>query len=120
MKPVKNDKFALPDWIPSDIWQHYVDHRIKLKSAMTGYAKVLVVAKLDKFRAEGHEPVDVINLNIESGWKSLIKPKNKPIPIRSTHNETPMPRKTREGKAISFKEVAKRLSDEAKERKGRK
>lgn len=62
----------LPQWLPADDWQAFVDHRRRLRAAMTDVAQTRAIAELDRLRADGHEPVAVINQSIINGWKGLF------------------------------------------------
>lgn len=63
---------SLPDWLPSDVWADWVAHRKAVKSVMTERAAQLCIKKLEKLRAEGNDPVAVIEQSIMSGkWTDL-------------------------------------------------
>jgi hypothetical protein len=38
-----------------------------------------VIAKLDKLRAEGHDPATLIDTAIERGWQSVFAPNSPPV-----------------------------------------
>lgn len=72
-KNEKKQEVILPEWLPTEVWEKYRDHRRALKSRMTKNAEELAIAKLIKFRDYGHDPVEVINQSIENGWKGLFE-----------------------------------------------
>ena len=78
-EPPKNQNtapsFLLPDWIPAESWDAFMETRKAAKAKGTDYAKKLIVSQLEKLRAKGHDPVDVINTSIRSGWKDVYEPK---------------------------------------------
>lgn len=83
-----NDKAradALPDWIPEDAWQGFVDMRKKAKAPLTERAKTLTITALDKLRAEGHDPAAVLNQSTMNGWKGVF-------PLKGGDNREPAKR----------------------------
>jgi len=64
--------FSFPDWIPKITWTDYKEHRQKLKAPMTQKAEELAFKKLADLKAEGFDPVMVINQSINCGWKGLF------------------------------------------------
>lgn len=67
--------FSLPDWVPVDVWEEFMATRKKLKAKDTDYAKKLLVNQLSKFKDQGHDPVEIINTSIRSGWKDVYAPR---------------------------------------------
>lgn len=70
------NKFELPDWIPIQAWNAYLEHRKKLKKPLTDYSMNLAVQKLQKIVDAGHKPTDVINETVLKGWLTFYAPKN--------------------------------------------
>ncbi len=68
--------FALPVWIPQPTWDDFLEMRRALRSYPTEKAKALLVAKLARLKAEGHNPQAVLEQSTENSWKGLfgIKP----------------------------------------------
>jgi len=70
--------FVLPDWIPRDTWNAYLEVRQRKKAAMTDYALNLIVSELEKIQTiHGQNPVEVINKSIKSGWTDVYPLKEK-------------------------------------------
>ena len=69
-------EIELPAWLPSDQWQHFVDHRKALKAPLTPRATTLAINTLDRFREQGHDPTTIIEQSILHGWKGLFAPKD--------------------------------------------
>lgn len=67
---------ALPSWLPASLWGEFRKHRQKLKAPMTPYAEERAIAKLERLKAEGFNPIDVVNNSIDGGWKGLFPIKN--------------------------------------------
>lgn len=66
--------FALPDWIPQATWDAFVEMRKKIKAPLTDHAMTLTVKELSDWRAEGHDPVAILNHSISKSWRGLYKP----------------------------------------------
>lgn len=67
--------FVLPDWIPKDDWDAWVEMRKKSKKPPTAYAMRLAVMKLDNLREQGHAPGQVLMQSAFAGWTDLYAPK---------------------------------------------
>lgn len=78
--------FDLPSWIPSDTWAAYCKVRAGKKAKNEPHALGLIVKDLERFRSAGHDPVEVLNNSIKSGWAGVFEPKTKPgaQPISTT------------------------------------
>lgn len=62
----------LPDWLPAKSWQIWAEHRSHVKAPLTQTAAELSITKLDRLRAQGHSPVEVIEQSVLSGkWTDL-------------------------------------------------
>jgi hypothetical protein len=71
------DAFVLPEWIPKKTWTEYLKTRKKKKAAETKYALDLVISELQKIKTtHNHDPVDVLNKSIKSGWIDVYPLKN--------------------------------------------
>ena len=72
----KNNKaqapFVLPDWIPADAWQGFVEMRKKIRAPLTGKALELAVKKLDTLRSEGSDPRAVLENSTMNSYKGLF------------------------------------------------
>lgn len=64
--------FELPDWIPIEAWQGFVEMRKKIRAPMTNRAQDLLVKTLDKLRASGQQPADVLNQSVENSWRGVF------------------------------------------------
>lgn len=67
--------FVPPDWIPQETWKAYCKTRSAKKAKNEPHALGLIVADLEKFKALGHDPVEVLNNSIKSGWAGVFEPK---------------------------------------------
>jgi hypothetical protein len=67
--------FVLPDWIPNDAWDAFMETRKAKKAKSTDYALGLIVKALKGFAADGHDPVNILENSIKSGWTDVYAPK---------------------------------------------
>lgn len=65
----------LPDWLPASAWTDWVQHRRDIKKPLSGRAAELTIAKLAKLRLKGHDPTELIENAIESGWQGIYAPR---------------------------------------------
>lgn len=65
----------LPDWIPLETWDAFLEMRKKIKKPPTPHAIELLIAKLDKFRKQGHDVQQILEKSITSGWQDVFEPK---------------------------------------------
>ena len=71
----KASAFVLPGWIPADTWAAFMETRKAKKARSTDYALGLIVKSLERFKAAGHDPVDVLDNSIKAGWSDVYAPK---------------------------------------------
>lgn len=80
----RSSVIELPDWLLPEVWSDWDEYRSSAefkrthKAPWTEKAQKLAIAKLERFRANGHDPRDVVDLAIESGWRGLYEPKGAP------------------------------------------
>jgi hypothetical protein len=67
--------FILPDWVPKDAWEAFAKMRKAKRAPLTADAVKLIVGKLDKLRADGHDPRDVLNESTAAAWSGVFPPK---------------------------------------------
>lgn len=63
----------LPDWIPLDAWDGWIDMRKQLKKPLTERAKVRAINKLDAMRQAGQDISEVLDRSTMSGWTDLYE-----------------------------------------------
>jgi len=73
--------FALPEWVPVDNWEAWLEVRKKLKVPNTPRSLLLAVKSLDKLRSAGNDPAAVLDQSTERGWRGLFELK-KPVDSR--------------------------------------
>lgn len=75
----------LPDWIERDTWCRWCRDRKARGKAITEEAARLQLGNLDKFRAQGFTPAEVIEHSIASSYQGLYPPKRSAQPTTSKH-----------------------------------
>jgi hypothetical protein len=77
----------LPDWLPLSLWDEFKKNRKKLRAPMTEYGEGLILAKLDRWKMEGADPIAILNESIEMGWRGVFlnghAAKPVPAPVKS-------------------------------------
>lgn len=66
---------VLPDWLPADKWQDFVDHRKAIRKPMTEKARERMLRHLADLKAKGHDVVTLMDTAIRSGWQDVYEPK---------------------------------------------
>ena len=64
--------FVLPDWIPAQQWDAWLESRAKARKSPTVFAKKLAVAKLQDLEEQGHSPAAVLAQSAFNGWSGLF------------------------------------------------
>jgi len=64
---------VVPDWMPIETWNQFLDMRKRIKKPATEYAKNLIIAKLDKFRSKGQDVNAILEKSITSGWQDVFE-----------------------------------------------
>lgn len=72
--PVDVGMFAIPDWLPREKLQDFVNDRSDRKKPMTKRAVQLLINELVKIHGQGHDPVAAIDKAILKGWTSVYAP----------------------------------------------
>ncbi len=77
-KEKKESDFRLPEWIPRESWDGFVESRKKQKP-LTDRAKHLIIKKLIDLRVRGHDPGVLLDEAVEKGWMSVYEPKSQAV-----------------------------------------
>lgn len=63
---------TLPDWIPADAWQGYLDMRKKVRKPMTARAEQLAINTLQKLVEQGQDAGAVLDQSTMNSWQGLF------------------------------------------------
>lgn len=67
---------ALPDWLPQEPWQAWLETRRRMKAPNTDRALKLAIGDLEKLRAEGQDPGGILDQSTKRGWRGLFPVSN--------------------------------------------
>lgn len=62
----------IPDWIPNEAWQGYLDMRKKIRKPMTERAVALAINTLEKLRQQGQDIGAVLDQSTLNSWQGLF------------------------------------------------
>lgn len=79
---------ALPEWLPTEAWEGFVEMRKNIKKPLkTAYAVKLAIGNLEKMRAEGHDVAAVLDQSTMNSWLGLF-------PVQERRADTSTMRRT--------------------------
>ena len=84
-----NDIIGLPDWLPMDAWNGWVEMRKKRKRPLTDRATARAINKLDAIRSKGHDIEDLLDRSTINGWLDIYEPKGITSAGNSQHAAEP-------------------------------
>ena len=61
----------LPEWLPKDVWEAFLEMRKKIKHPATEYAIKLLIQELDKLQKQGGDPRAILEQSIRNGWRDV-------------------------------------------------
>lgn len=67
---------VLPDWLPLETWNDFLEMRKSIKHPATPKAQELIISDLIKFKTEGYDPVSILNKSIKNSWRDVFEPKD--------------------------------------------
>jgi uncharacterized protein YdaU (DUF1376 family) len=67
---------VLPGYIPKQLWADFVEMRVKCRARPTRRASEILLRKLEGLRAEGENPIEVLEQSISNSWKGLFSVHN--------------------------------------------
>ena len=73
--------FVVPDWIPKETWDEFIQMRKRIGKPPTEYAKKLLADKLFKFKSKGQDVRQVLEKSITSSWQDVFEIKGNPAEI---------------------------------------
>lgn len=71
-KQVQGRAVALPDWLPKDAWDAWLEVRKKNRAPNTDRALRLAIAELARLKASGHDARAVLEQSTLRGWRGVF------------------------------------------------
>jgi hypothetical protein len=71
---VEKSKFSLPEWVPKELWDGFLEMRKAIKKPATDRAQRLLLNKLSTLQAAGFPPDRVLEQSIINSWQGLFEP----------------------------------------------
>ena len=68
----KDKRYIIPKWIDEKTWEAFLEMRKRKRAIPTERAKELLVKELEKLRAEGHDPTEVLNQSIMRNYTGVF------------------------------------------------
>ena len=63
---------AIPDWIPSEAWNGFIEMRKKARASMTDRAVQLLIAELTELKNQGEDVGAVLDQSTANSWKGVF------------------------------------------------
>lgn len=67
--------FGVPEWVPADEWEGFVEMRTRIRHPLTSRAALLVVKELERLKAKGYAPADILDASTRNGWRDVFEPR---------------------------------------------
>jgi len=71
--PPKGESVSLPDWLPMDAWEGWLEMRAKRKKPLTARATTRAINKLEAMRQAGTNIAEVLDRSTMNGWTDLYE-----------------------------------------------
>jgi hypothetical protein len=77
IEPSSNHKggFDVPEWVPVDAWNGYIEMRAKKKKPMTDRAFLLAINELGRIKDAGTSVGQALDQSTMNGWTGIFMPK---------------------------------------------
>lgn len=62
----------LPEWIPKEAWDGWVEVRNKMRAPLTERAIKMAISTLEQLREQGYEPGEVLDQSTFRCWRGLF------------------------------------------------
>lgn len=84
--------FDLPDWLPPELVQTWLDYRAEIGHPVARASAAALVKRLGALRAQGYPPDAVIEQTVANGWRGLFElPERKGFAVLSGGNVASLP-----------------------------
>lgn len=88
-KPKRVSEVDLPDWMPRDKFEAYLEMRVQMKKRPTAKALKLLIAQLERWRSAGHDPGVILDNSTMNNWTGIFEPRR---PANDRHHDKPTTR----------------------------
>ncbi len=68
----KVNKIILPGFIDKELWDDFLEMRVKMRKAPTDKAKGLLIKDLENLKAAGNDPSEVLRQSIKNSWAGVF------------------------------------------------
>lgn len=65
----------LPDWLPLEAWEAFLEMRKKIRKPPTDRAKELLLKQLGELKGKGYDPRAVLDNSTRNNWQDLYEPR---------------------------------------------
>jgi len=72
LPPKRGNVNSIPDFIDKELWNDFLEMRKEIRKPATARAQELLIKDLEKLKAEGNDPNEVIKQSIMNSWKGLF------------------------------------------------
>ena len=76
-KPPKGPEIAIPDWMPTEAWNGWLQMRKQRKKPLTDRAASRAINKLEAMRDAGQDITEVLDRSTMNGWTDLYEIKER-------------------------------------------
>src|SRR6266705_1905740 len=87
----------LPDWIPKEAWDGWVEMRSRIKKPLTKRAIGMAISKLWDFKNRGYDIAKILDASTFNCWQGLFEPKEA---IHNARESFEQQKRRREEKAL--------------------
>jgi CRISPR/Cas system-associated endonuclease Cas3-HD len=84
MKKKQVLEVEIPDWVPLESWNGYIEMRKAQKKPPTNYAVTLLLKKLNSYRQSGYELTAVLEQSIINNWIDVYPAKDQSRNMQGT------------------------------------
>jgi len=75
-EPPYNPPFALPEWVPSEAWNGWIEMRKAAKKPAGDRAKAIAIREMEKLRKQGHDPGKLLDWATLNNWQGIFPGRN--------------------------------------------
>lgn len=66
----------IPEWMPAEEWSDFIAHRKAMRGVpFTEAARKGVIRDLEKLKAKGYAPAELLSRAVTNGWRTVFEPK---------------------------------------------